>query len=199
MKFPRAMANYCYPTLVDKNVKSWTTAFFMLITFSFKRSCPGKGSQNPLACAPMGSVVKLLPPANEVWGKVIFSEACVILSTGGVGVRAWPGTTPPPRSRHPQGLHTPQTTYPRDCIPPRDYVPPQTTYPQDYIPPQTMYPLDYVPPLGLCMPPGTMYAPRLHTPGDYVPPGTTSPPWTVYVRVVRILLECILVSWFFFW
>ena len=57
---------------------------------------------------------KLLPPANEVWGKVIFSEACVILSTGG---SAWPGTplreqtppeqTPPWDQAHPPGSRHP--------------------------------------------------------------------------------------------
>ena len=32
----------------------------------------------------------LLPPANEVWGKVIFSQASIIVFTGG-GVRAGGG------------------------------------------------------------------------------------------------------------
>ena len=33
----------------------------------------------------------LIPPANEVWGKVIFSEASVILFTGGKGGSAYRG------------------------------------------------------------------------------------------------------------
>ena len=39
---------------------------------------------------------------NEVWGKVIFSQACVILFTGGGGgLRAWaPGTRHPPGVQH---------------------------------------------------------------------------------------------------
>ena len=50
------------------------------------------------------SVAQFLPPANEVWGKVIFSEACVKNS---VHMGRWvsqhpPRTryTPPPWSRH---------------------------------------------------------------------------------------------------
>ena len=46
-------------------------------------------------------MILLLPPANEVWGKVIFSQACVILFTrGGVGFPAcitghnWEGLHP---------------------------------------------------------------------------------------------------------
>ena len=66
-------------------------------------------------------------------------------------------------------------------------APPQTTYPPDYMPPGLHTPPDYVPPLDP-VPPQTTY-PRTTYPPDYVPP----PPWTVYVRAVRILLECILV------
>ena len=56
----------------------------------------------------------ILPPADEVWGKVMFSEASVILSTGG-GV--WPTPLPdadpldadppdadPPGCRPPHGI-----------------------------------------------------------------------------------------------
>ena len=42
--------------------------------------------------------VTYLPPANEVWGKVIFSQASVILLTGGGGL---PGSPPPPPGRAP--------------------------------------------------------------------------------------------------
>ena len=56
-----------------------------------------------------------LPPANEVWGKVIFSEACVKNSVHGGGLphcmlgyptappRADPPGAEPPLSRHPTG------------------------------------------------------------------------------------------------
>ena len=66
-----------------------------------------------------------LPPANEVWGKVMFLHLCVILFTGGRGVCPTPsgcrpprvgqtpwmqtsrvGQTPPPGCRHP-GLGRP--------------------------------------------------------------------------------------------
>ena len=45
----------------------------------------------------------LLPPTNEVWGNVIFSQACVIPSAS-VHSGVWetpPGQTPPPPGRHP--------------------------------------------------------------------------------------------------
>ena len=47
----------------------------------------------------------LLPPANEVWGKVIFSQASVILLTGGVCQGDPPAreTPPPRRPPSPQG------------------------------------------------------------------------------------------------
>ena len=64
----------------------------------------------------------LLPPANEVWGKVIFLHLSVILFTRGVypsmqwvGWRTPPGQTPPGRTAtetggtrvpHPTGMHS---------------------------------------------------------------------------------------------
>ena len=42
--------------------------------------------------------MQFLPPANEVWGKVMFLQASVILLTGGVW--SW-GYAGPPLSRHP--------------------------------------------------------------------------------------------------
>ena len=53
----------------------------------------------------------LLPPANEVWGKVIFLHLCVILFTGGGS--AWAGT--PLAGTHPQaGTHPPWQVHPRE-------------------------------------------------------------------------------------
>ena len=46
---------------------------------------------------------KLLPPANEVWGKVIFLHLSVILFTGGQGVPR----QVPPRQVHPGQVHHP--------------------------------------------------------------------------------------------
>ena len=51
----------------------------------------------------------LLPPANEVWGKVIFSVACVKNSVHGGGT--WAGT-PPARYTPPIQVHSPGS-YPR--------------------------------------------------------------------------------------
>ena len=79
-----------------------------------------------------------LPPANEVWGKVIFLHLSVILFTGGVPGQVhprqvhppgqvhppWTGTPPgqvPLRQVHPPGqVHTPQAGTPR---PPRQGPP----------------------------------------------------------------------------
>ena len=79
-----------------------------------------------------------LPPANEVWGKVIFLHLFVILFTGGYLTPPWeqtpPGTryTPleqtPPRTRYtpPDQVHPPRTRY----------TPPRTRYtPQEQTPP----------------------------------------------------------------
>ena len=55
----------------------------------------------------------LLPPANEVWGKVIFSEACVKNSVhrGGSTWAGPPRPGTPPGTRHtPPGLGTPPGT-----------------------------------------------------------------------------------------
>ena len=65
--------------------------------------------------------------------------------------------------------------------------PPGTTYPRTTYPPGLRTPWDYIP--SRLRTPWTTYPPRTTYPPDYVPP----PPWTVYVRAVRILLECILV------
>ena len=111
---------------------------------------------------------KFLPPANEVWGKVIFLHQFVILFTGGSSCTP-PGTryTPPPSQVHPLGPGTP----PWDQVPPRPGTPPRTRYT-----PGTRYPPGPgTPPLG----PGTLLVSPLRD--------------TVNVRVVRILLECNLV------
>ena len=52
----------------------------------------------------------LLPPANEVWGKVIFSVACVKNSVHGGGKylgRYTPRAGTPPRQVHPPGRYNP--------------------------------------------------------------------------------------------
>ena len=47
-----------------------------------------------------GIGMPLLPPANEVWGKVIFLHLFIILFTGG---GAWSGGVPGPRGVHGPG------------------------------------------------------------------------------------------------
>ena len=59
----------------------------------------------------------LVPPANEVWGKVIFLHLSVILFKGGV-----PGQVPPgkytPLAGTPPGRYTPQQVHPQQVPPP---------------------------------------------------------------------------------
>ena len=55
-----------------------------------------------------------LPPANEVWGKVIFLHLSVILFTGG---STWKGTPP--------GRYTPRQVRPQQVHPPGSYTPGQ--------------------------------------------------------------------------
>ena len=53
------------------------------------------------------------------WGKVIFSQASVILLTGG-----WYEADTPPRSRHPPGVDTPQEQTPSGADTPPEQKPP---------------------------------------------------------------------------
>ena len=56
---------------------------------------------------------KLLPPANEVWGEVIFSVACVKNSVHGGSVSEYAGIPPS------LGADTPlEQTFPREQTPP---------------------------------------------------------------------------------
>ena len=100
--------------------------------------------------------VQYLPPANEVWGKVIFLHLFVILFTGGVPGQVpsgqvhppdqvhspWAGTPPqtrytPPRQVHPPG-GGPGTPL-RQVHPPKDQVHPPGRYPPDQVHLQTRY------------------------------------------------------------
>ena len=141
---------------------------------SSNRICTGRASAWRLHLFTNYSV--LLPPANEVWGKVIFLHLSVILFTGGV-----PGQVPP-RQVHPSRQLPPVTPLGRYTAPSR------------YTPAPDRYTLlgRYIP-LGRYTPsrPGTPSAPRqvhLRTGTPYwagTPPG--------YKWMVRILLKCILV------
>ena len=83
--------------------------------------------------------LKFLPPANEAWGKVIFTvrnevakvmflhlSVCHSAHRWGGSASVHAGTPPqsrhPPRSRHPPGTSTPQTRNPPGALTP----PPQT-------------------------------------------------------------------------
>ena len=72
-----------------------------------------------------------LPPANEVWGKVIFSVACVKNSVHGgsasvhAGIPHPPSDQAPPPTRHPLPSRT--RPRPRPCTP--EQTPPGTRHP----------------------------------------------------------------------
>ena len=110
----------------------------------------------------------LLPPANEVWGKVIFSEACVKNSVHGGCLLQVHAGMPPPWKQTPPGSSHP----PRKQIPPWSRPPWKQTHLPEADTPQeadTPHPWEQTPP------PQSMF-------GDMV-----------NARVVRILLECNLV------
>ena len=96
------------------------------------------------------------------WGKVMFLQASVILSTGGEYLTRY---TPQTRYTPPVQVHPP------DQVPPRPGTTPQTRYTP--LGPGT-------PPLGQVHPP-TRYTPRPGTLPDQVhPPGPGTPPQTRY-------------------
>ena len=90
-------------------IKSYTTTIFpvsyddIIINYQLD-SCKGeKGSvyKKSAPCNGLGKDMQgLLPPANEVWGKVMFLHLCVILFTGG-------GVCPTPSGCRPPGLGRP--------------------------------------------------------------------------------------------
>ena len=63
--------------------------------------------------------------------KVMFLQASVILSTGGVSASVHAGIPPPPRSRHPLGADTP----PGSRHPSREQTPPRANTPRSRHPP----------------------------------------------------------------
>ena len=125
-----------------------------------------------------------LPPANEVWGKVIFSQVCVKNSVHSGGLL---GQVPPWDQVHPPDqVHSPGPGTPTGTR----YTHWDQVHPPNQVPPGTRYtPWGQVHPLGQVQPHGTRY-----------PPGTRYTPWEQCMpgdmgnkRTVRILLECILV------
>ena len=90
-------------------------------------------------------IVKVsLPPVNEVWGKVIFSEACVKNSVHGGGMRGSGGCVW-------QGMHGCWGGPRQPCTPLATMHTPQ----QPHMPPS-----NHACPLQPCMPPRTTHAPQ---------------------------------------
>ena len=85
----------------------------------------------------------LLPPENEVSGKVIISEACVKNSVHKAGGGStWPGPGPPRDQVHPPGPHPwdQAGTLPLTRCPlpgPGRYTPPNQVHHPDQVPPGT--------------------------------------------------------------
>ena len=65
-------------------------------------ACSPRDAHPPGHAYPPVGYYEMLPPANEVWGKVIFSQASVILFTGGMRGMLPLGT------HTPLGMHTPR-------------------------------------------------------------------------------------------
>ena len=103
--------------------------------------------------------IHLLLSANEVWGKVIFSEACVKNSVHGGGGylgRYSPWDQVPPRPGTPPGRYTPSD----QVHPPGSYTPQDQVHPQDQVPPGQVHNLDQVHPQRPGTPPQTRYTPK---------------------------------------
>ena len=140
----------------------------------------------------------LLPPADEVWGKVIFLQLFVILFTGGVSREGGPPRRrPPPGRRHPPEGEPPLE---RGTPPPwRENPPPEGgTLPEGGTP-------EGGPPEGGTPWKETTPPRRRHSPGRRIPQ-KEAPPWKETLRketprkeappwkeAQGILLECILV------
>ena len=125
----------------------------------------------------------------------MFLQVCVILFTGG-GV---PDQVPPqdqvhpPRTRYPPPgtRYTPPGPGTPPRVPPRDQV-----HSQGQVPPFPGPGTPGTPPLGPGTPSPTRYTPPGPGGTRYTPPDQGD---TVYVRAVRILLECILVKFAIVW
>ena len=141
-----------------------------------------------------------LPPANEVWGKVIFLRVPVCHSVhGGEYLGRYPPTRYPPSPW--DQVHPPRAgTSPQDQVHPPDQVhhlgPGTPPCPGPGTPYQTRYP-----PPDQVHPPRPGTTPRPGTPPDQVHPPAGTPPReqsmlgeTGNKWAARILLECILVS-----
>ena len=80
-------------------------------------------------CMAARGVCSFLPPANEVWGKVIFSEGCVKNSVCRGGLPQCMLGYHTPWSRHPPGAGTPLAADPPAADPPPGAGTPQSRHP----------------------------------------------------------------------
>ena len=138
-----------------------------------------------------------LPPANEVWGKVIFLHLSVILFTGwGLPQYMLGYHTPTPWTRHPHppdqapplGLGTLGTRHPPGAEHAGRYSQP-SGWDASYWNAILLHLSVILFRGGVRHPPGRSPLPLADTP----PPGRHPPPKRPLQRKVRILLECILV------
>ena len=121
----------------------------------------------------------LLPPANEVWGKVIFLHLFVILFLSRDQVHSPGVDTPPPEQTPPRTRYTPPGTRhtPWDQVPLQSRHPPGSGAPPwEQTSPSTRHT-----PLGPGTPPGTdTPQDQEHPPGPGTPPGADTPAGTRY-------------------
>ena len=131
---------------------------------------------------------RLLPPANEVWGKVIFLHLFVILFTGGGGI---PACLACPHQGDPLPRRHPCQGNPPFCQgdPPAKEIPPPRKPPVPRRPPNFFFAFFYLQFFYIYSFPffknfNQLFHHLVNTPLPMV-----------NVRAVRILLECILVLW----
>ena len=85
------------------------------------------------------NVCELLPPANEVWGNVMFLHVSVILLTGGVPWQYSPPRAGTPLAGTPPGRYTPWQVHPQQVHIPGQ-VHPQQVHPPGQVPSPSRYP-----------------------------------------------------------
>ena len=137
-------------TNIERNASGFQSSFSIFFTqgshFSGLTKFPDFSSIFCHFCHPQRS-----------WGKVMFSQACVILFTGGGVSASVHAGTPPQEQTPPRADPTPQSRHP-----PRADTPPEQTPPQSRHPEQT--------------PPRVDTPQSRHLPGSRHPPLEQTPP-----------------------
>ena len=115
-----------------------------------------------------GQMANIYRPQRS-WGKVMFSQACVILFTGGCLPQCMLGYTHP-QSRHPLGADTPPSRHPEQTPPSR--------HPPGADPPQSRHPWEQTQSPGADTPQEHTHPPGAHPPEQTPPPppGSRPPP-----------------------